>query len=111
MKKDTANAILIKSAGQVQNKLLESKYQEQQEYKSRKIDILLSKGYQTVGSSTTFSDYYPGYYSIFGTGWTRSSSTTYETNDWKIIQGGVQEISDIQFAYLVNDTQTIEFLQ
>ena len=100
--------ILIKDSGQVKEKVLESKYKEQQEYKSKKIDILLSKGMQTVGSSYTSSTYFPGYYSLFGSGWTTSSSTAYETTDWKIIQGGVQEISDVQFATLVNDTYALK---
>ncbi len=101
--------ILIKDTGQVKEKVLESKYKEQQEYKSKKIDILLSKGMQTVGTAYTSSNYFPGYYSIFGSGWTTSSSSTaYETTDWKIIQGGVQEISDVQFASLVNDSDALK---
>jgi hypothetical protein len=100
--------ILIKDSGQVKEKVLQSKYKEQQEYKSKKIDILLSKGMQTVGSSYTNSTYFPGYYSLFGSGWTTSSSTAYETTDWKIIQGGVQEISDVQFATLVNDSAALK---
>ena len=103
-----ATTILIKDSGQVKEKVLESKYKEQQEYKSKKIDILLSKGMQTVGSSYTSSTYFPGYYSLFGSGWTTSSSTAYETTDWKIIQGGVQEISDVQFAALVNDSNALK---
>lgn len=83
--------ILIKDNGQVKEKILEGKYKEQQEYKSKKIDILLSKSVQTVGSSYTSSTYFPGYYSIFGSGWTNSSSTAYEVTDWKIIKGGVQD--------------------
>jgi len=105
---NVTSAILIKSSGQVQEKILESLNKEQQQYKQGKIDILLSKSYQTVGSSYTSSSYYPGYYSIFGSGWTSSSSTQYETTDWKIIQGGVQEISDAQFAQLVGDKDTQE---
>ena len=101
------SAILIKSSGQVQKKILESMSQQQQEYKQGKLDILLSKSYQTVGSSYTSSSYYPGYYSLFGSGWTTSSSTAYETTDWKIIKGGVQEMSDSEFAQLVNDKDTL----
>ena len=107
----TANAtttVLIKDTGQVKEKILSSKYKEQQEYKSKKLDILLSKSVQTVGSGYTNSIYFPGYYSIFGSGWTRTSSTAYEITDWKIVQGGVQEISDVSFAQLVNDTATLK---
>jgi len=103
---NVTSAILIKSSGQVQEKILESLSKEQQEYKQGKLDILLSKSYQTVGSSYTSSNYFPGYYSIYGSGWTTSSSTAYETTDWKIIKGGVQQISDAQFAQLVGDKDT-----
>lgn len=103
--------VLIKDTGQVKEKILSSKYKEQQDYKSKKIDILLSKGMQTVGSGYTTSTYFPGYYSIFGSGWTSTSSTAYETTDWKIIQGGVQQISDVQFANIVNDTNALKRYQ
>ncbi|MFH1577432.1 MAG: hypothetical protein ABID35_07805 [Candidatus Margulisiibacteriota bacterium] len=103
--------ILIKDTGQVKEKILSGKYKEQQEYKSKKIDILLSKGMQTVGTGYTYSTYFPGYYSIFGSGWTTTSSKAYETTDWKIVQGGVQELSDAQFAYLVNDTESMKKYQ
>ncbi|OGI11510.1 MAG: hypothetical protein A2Y40_01675 [Candidatus Margulisbacteria bacterium GWF2_35_9] len=98
-----STTILVKATQQSQKVVLDAKYKEQQEYKRKKLDILLSKSFQTQGSSSTYSDYFPGYYSIFGMGWTKSSSTTYETTDWKIIQGGIQEISDLQFAQLVGD--------
>ena len=105
---NTTSAILIKSSGEVKAKILESLSKEQQEYKQSKLDILLSKNYQTVGTSYTYNNYYPGYYSIFGPDWTTtSSSMQYEVTDWKIIQGGVQEISDIQFATLVNDKDAL----
>lgn len=105
---NVTSAILIKSSGQVQEKILESLNKEQQEYKQGKLDILLSKSVQTVGSAYTSSNYFPGYYSIYGSGWTTSSSTAYETTDWKIIQGGVQQISDQQFATLVGDKDTMD---
>jgi hypothetical protein len=108
---NATTTVLIKDTGQVKQKIMESKYKEQQEYKSKKLDILLSKSVQTVGSGYTSSTYFPGYYSMMGSGWTNMSSTAYETTDWKIIQGGVQEISDVQFAQLVNDTKTLKKYQ
>ncbi len=57
-----SSAVLIKSGGQAQEKILESLSKEQQQYKQGKIDILLSKSYQTVGTSNTTSTYFPGYY-------------------------------------------------
>jgi len=106
----TTSAILIKSKGPSKEQAQQvegAQYKQQQEYKQEKLDILLSKGMQTVGSSYTSSSYYPGYYSIFGSGWTTSSSTAYETTDWKIIKGGVQEISDSEFASLIGDKDTL----
>jgi len=106
---NATTTVLIKDTGQVKEKILGSKYKEQQEYKNKKLDILLSKNYQTEGTANTYGNYFPGYYSIFGPTWTTtSSSTQYEVTDWKIIQGGVQEISDVQFASLVNDKDAQE---
>src|SRR3989339_956623 len=67
--------LLIKDTGQIKEKLLESKYKEQEEYKNKKLDILLSKSVHTVGSAYTGSTYFPGYYSILGSSWTNLSST------------------------------------
>jgi len=109
----TTSAILIKTKAlpsdqpppEVQQ-AVDKLYKQGQEYKQNKIDILLSKSVQTVGSSYTDSTYFPGYYSWFGSGWTTSTSTAYEVTDWKIIKGGVQEISDAEFAQLVGDKDT-----
>ena len=103
--------ILIKDTGLVKQKILGTKYNEQQEYKAKKLDILLSKSYQTTGTSNTYSTYFPGYYYYYwGTGYgsTTSKSTQTETTDWKIVQGGVQEISDVQFATMVNDKYALK---
>ena len=102
---DAATTVLIQDTGQVKQKIIESKYKEQQEYKSKKLDILLTKNMNTTGTSYTYSNYFPGYYSIFAPSWTtNSSSVATETTDWKIVQGGVQEISEATFASLTGDT-------
>jgi len=104
--------ILIKDTGLVKEKILGTKYNEQQEYKAKKLDILISKGSQTTGTSNTYSNHFPGYYSIFGPTWTTTSSSTQtETTDWKIVQGGVQQISDVQFATMVNDKYALKLNQ
>ncbi len=111
---DIATTVLIKgNATPSSQKTLEgsTQYKEQQEYKRRKLDILLSKNLQTSGTSYTYGDSFPGYYSIFNSSWTKSSSTTYEQTDWKIIQGGIQQISDLQFAKLVNDLDTLTYYE
>jgi len=101
------SAVLIKTKAVTQEQVLDKLYKEQQEYKQQKLDIMLSKGMASTGSSYTSSSYFPGYYSIYGSGWTTSSTTAYETTDWKIIKGGVQEISDRDFAQLVGDKDTV----
>jgi hypothetical protein len=108
------SAILIKTKAptveqvqQIQQQVTDSLYKQGQQYKQEKLDILLSKNVQTVGSATTTYNDFPGYFSFFDYATTQSSSTQYETTDWKIIQGGVQEISDRQFAALVGDTKTV----
>lgn len=106
---NATTTMLIKDTGQVKEKIIDSMYKQQQEYKAKKLDILISKGSQTEGTSQTYGNYYPGYYSIFGPTWTTTStSTQYETTDWKVIQGGVQEISDVTFAALVKDKDALQ---
>ena len=103
--------ILIKDTGLVKEKILGTKYNEQQEYKAKKLDILLRKSYQTTGTSNTYSTYFPGYYYYYwGTGYetTTSKSTQSEITDWRIVQGGVQQISDVQFATMVNDKYALK---
>jgi hypothetical protein len=104
---DTTTTILIKDNGQFKQKLVASKYKESQEYKNKKLDIILSQNTQTVGTATTTYNNFPGYFSFLDYSTTNAQSTSYTTTDWKIIQGGVQEISDMQFAQLVNDKDTI----
>jgi len=101
---DTATTVLIENTGQAEPKSVAGKYKEEQEYKSKKLDILLTKQVNTYGSG--YNSYYPNYYSILGGyGWTNTSSVAYESVDFKIIQGGVQEISDTTFAKLTGDTE------
>lgn len=94
-------SVLVKNDGQVAEKMLSSKVAEQEEYKNNKLDVILSSGSQTVtkGSSTLF----PGYYSYWG--YSNSVSTTVGTTDWKIIQGGVKEISERNFASIVENKE------
>jgi len=99
------SAILIKTKAIPQEQVLDKLYKEQQEYKQNKLDIILSRGMASVGSSYTSSSYFPGYYSIYGSGWTTSSSKAYETTDWKIIKGGVEEITEREFASITEDKE------
>ena len=102
---DKATTILIKNSSQVKNKILDSKFTEIQEYKRKKLDIILSQNYVTQTKGLTSSYYFPGYYVTTGTAFTNSVSTTTPYTDWKIIQGGNKEISDLTFANIVGDEQ------
>lgn len=101
------SAVLLKTKAESKEQALDTLYKEQQQYKQEKLDIMLSKTYQTVGSSYSDSMYFPGYYFATGSEWTTSKSTAYEITDWKIIKGGVQQISDSEFANLVGDKATL----
>ena len=96
---NNVTTVLVKNDGQVEEKILNTKVAEQENYKNNKLDVILSSGSQTVtkGSSTLF----PGYYSYWG--YSNSVSTTVGTTDWKIIQGGVKEISESNFASIVEN--------
>ena len=99
VKEGQTTTVLVKNDGQVAEKILSSKVDEINEYNNNKLDVLLSMGSQTTtkGSSTLF----PGYYSYWG--YSNSVSTTVGTTDWKIIQGGVKEISERSYASIVGD--------
>jgi len=100
IKQGAVTTILVKNSGQVQEKLLNSKVAEQQEYKKNKLDIILSRGSETTTKG--YSTLFPGYYGYWGS--SGSTSSTVETTDWKIIQGGMKEISESTFASLTNNT-------
>lgn len=105
--------ILVKDNKELREKILSGKYKEQQEYKERKLDILINKTYITETKGTASSAQYPGYYSILGTtpakGTVQSSSTsvTKEVTDWFITEGGTKKISQYEFATRTNDTETL----
>ena len=100
IKEGTVTTVLIKNTGQVQEKILDSKTAEQETYTNSKLDIILSRGMSTTTKS--YSNLFPGYYSYWG--YSSSVSSSVETTDWKIIQGGVKEISESTFAGLTNNT-------
>lgn len=104
IQENTVTTVLIKNTGQVQEKILDSKTAEQQEYQNGKLDILLTSGSVTTtqGASTLF----PGYYSYWG--YSKSVSQTSQVTDWKIIQGGVKEISEYQMANLTGNNGVLQ---
>lgn len=99
--KEGTTSILIKNDEKLGAKLLATKTDDINEYINNKLDVILSSGSQTFtkGSSTLF----PGYYSYWG--FSNSVSTTVATSDWKIIKGGVKEISELDFANITKDNE------
>ncbi len=104
IQENTVTTVLVKNTGQVQEKILESKTAEQQEYQNNKLDIMLTTGSVTTtsGASTLF----PGYYSYWG--YSKSVSNTTAVTDWKIIQGGIKEISEYNLANLTANNEILQ---
>lgn len=98
---NNVTTVLVKNTGQVAEKILSSKVAEQDEFKNNKLDVILSRGMTTTTKG--FNDIYPGYYSYWG--FSKSVSTSTETTDWKIIRGGVKEISEREFASVVENKE------
>jgi hypothetical protein len=107
IKEGAVTTILVKNTGQVQEKILESKTTEQEEYANKKLDVILSRGMST--STKGYSNLFPGYYGYWGTN--SSTSTSVETSDWKIIQGGVKEISEYNFSSITGNTDLQKSIQ
>lgn len=103
IKEGVVTSILIKNTGQVAEKIMESKVKEIEEYNNKKIDILFSSN--SVSQTQSRSTLFPGYYGYWGA--SNSITSTTQISDFKIIQGGVKEISDLSFARLVDNQQII----
>jgi gas vesicle protein len=107
----SVTTILVKNSKETQEKILQSKYEEIEEYKTKKIDIMLSSKYTTQSSGNTQSTYFPGYYIGTGYSTTTSSSTTSEVLDWFVIKGGVKKISELEFAKLTGNQMAINSIE
>lgn len=106
---NSITTILIKDTKEVEQKILASKYKEQERYKSEKLDVMTSIKYITETTGKTDSkektySYFPGYYSGTGTSESKSTSVTSEVTDWFIIQGQTK-ISQYDFAKLTKNVE------
>ena len=99
--------VLLKDTKEVQDKLLASKYNEQQEYKSKKMDVMLSTSYVTETTGQSNSIYFPGYYSVVGASKSNSISVTTSVTDWFFVKGQ-SKISEYEFAKLVNNQNLVD---
>jgi hypothetical protein len=95
--------VLIKNTGQVQEKVMETKTPEREEYQNSKVEVLLSSN--AITSTTGKSSMYPGYYGYYG--YSKSTSVTTNETDFKIIQGGVKEIGEINLATLAGNQDVL----
>lgn len=95
--------VLVKNDGQVAEKILESKTKERQEYNSKKLDVIFSSN--SVSTTSGTSTLFPGYYGYYG--FSNSTTNTEQIADFKIIKGGVQEITDVSLAKLVNNQSIV----
>lgn len=95
--------VLVKNDGQVAEKIMESKSKEREEYQAQKIDVIFSTNSvsTTQGASTLF----PGFYGYYG--YSSSVTNTTQISDFKIIQGGVKEIGDLELANLAENQNVI----
>lgn len=103
IKENAITTVLIKNTGQVQEKVMETKTPERQEYQNKKIDILLTS--DQISTTTGKTNYYPGFYGYYG--YQRSNTVTSNVSDFKIIQGGVKEISELSLATLAGNQDII----
>jgi len=105
IKENTITTVLIKNTGQVQEKVMESKTPERQEYQNNKVEIILSSS--EVSTTTGKSSMFPGYYGYYG--YSKSNTvTTQVTDDFKIIKGGIKEIGDISLAKLAENQSILQ---
>jgi len=115
VKAGEVTTILVKNDNATQEKILESKYSEQQEYRNSKLSVMISTKYvtQTNEQSKTKSTTFPGYYvaTSYGKTNTTSTSTTTAVEDWFVTQGGVKKISEQSFASLTNNQNALQRIE
>jgi hypothetical protein len=99
IKENTATTVLIKNTGQVQEKIMDSKIAEREEYNNSKVDVVFSTN--SLSQTTGRSAMYPGYYGYYG--FSNSNTVTTQVSDFKIIKGGVKEIGDVSLAALAGN--------
>jgi hypothetical protein len=97
--------VLIKNDGQVAEKIMEGKTKEREEYQAKKVDVIYASN--AVSTTTGASTLFPGFYGYYG--YSSSVTNTSQVSDFKVIQGGVQEIGDIGLANLVDNKEILDY--
>lgn len=104
IKENAITTVLIKNTGQVQEKVMETKTPEREEYNNSKVEILFTTN--AVSQTTGKSSYYPGFYGYYG--YNKSNTVTTQVSDFKIVQGGVAEISEMSLATLAGNNAILQ---
>jgi len=108
---NAVTTVLIKNTKEVQEKLLESKYEDIQKFKNNKLEVMLSSKYVTSTSGVTNSMYFPGYYVITGTSFSNSYSTTEQQTDWFVARAGKVRISEYELARLAGNQDAMRRIE
>lgn len=104
IKEGQTTTVLIKNTGQVQEKIMEGKVAERQEYNNSKVEVVFSTN--AVSQTTGRSTMYPGYYGYYG--YSNTNTVTSQVADFKIIKGGVKEIGDVSLASLAGNQSVLQ---
>ena len=104
IKDGAITTVLIKNTGQVQEKVMEAKTPERAEYNNLKVEVLFTTN--AISQTTGKSSYYPGFYGYYG--YNKSNTVTTQVSDFKIVQGGVQEISEMSLAALAGNNSVLQ---
>jgi len=108
---NAVTTVLIKNTKDVQEKMLESKYEEIQKFKNNRLEVMLSSKYVTSTSGVSNSMYFPGYYVVTGTTFSNSSSTTEQETDWFIARGGKVKITEMELARLADNQDAVKRIE
>ena len=106
---NVVTTVLIKASKEVEQKILATKYPQEEQYKAKKVDVLINTQYVTETTGKTNSYYWPGYYSMVGTSNSTSQSVTYQTNDWFFAnESGRVKLSEYNFAKLSGNQELVD---
>lgn len=104
IKEGQTTTVLIKNTGQVQEKIMDGKVAERQEYNNSKIEVVFSSN--SVSQTTGVNSMYPGYYGYYG--YSKSNTVTSQIADFKILKGGVKEIGDVALATVAGNQAILQ---
>lgn len=112
VKEGEETTVLIKDTPEIQEKLLATKFKEQEFYRANKLDVMLSTKYvtETTGATKTSGDavnYFSGYYALSSKSETTTISTTFAVTDWFLVRG-TTKISERTFAQITENTAVMQ---